>query len=285
VIPAAAQASVPAAARAGSLQERAARLSAARLKGKTGRYLIYLGVFGLVVWSVHGTIVVDTDWERIGGLSAIARSVGRFAAVDFELVPHLLGPTLETFMVACLGTLLGMCMSVPVAWLGARNIAPFAPIAYPIARALMTISRSVHEIVWALIFVSAVGLGALPGILALALRSIGFISKMTAEAIEDVDPKVIEAIRAVGGNRFQIVLYGILPQILPVFLGTIIFEWDINIRRSAIMGLVGAGGLGLAFHRQMVMYNYPGVTTVILAILSLIVIGEVVSYYGRKAVI
>ena len=267
------------------LRERAERLSASRRKGKVKRYLVYLGIGALTLWSIHDTIVVDTDWERIGGLAAVARSIGRFAAIDFALIPQLLKPALETFMTACLGTLLGMTMSVPVAWLGARNIAPFPRIAYPLARMLMTISRSVHEIVWALIFVSAVGLGALPGILALALRSIGFISKMTAEAIEDVDPRVIEAIRAVGGSRFQIVLYGVLPQILPVFLGTIIFEWDINIRRSAIMGLVGAGGLGLAFHRQMVMFNYPGVTTVILAILVLIIVGEVVSYFGRKAVI
>lgn len=261
------------------------RILAARVKAKAVRYGVYLALLALVIWSFHGTIVVDTDWERIGGLGDILRSVGRFAALDFGLLPQLLGPTLETFMIACLGTLTGIFLSVPVAWLGARNIAPWAAVSYPVARGLMTISRSVHEIVWALIFVSAVGLGALPGILALALRSIGFISKMIAEAIEDVDPKPVDAIKAVGGNRFQILLYGILPQILPVFLGTVIFEWDINIRRSAIMGLVGAGGLGLAFHRQMVMYNYAGVTTVIFMILLLIVVGEIVSYYARKAVI
>jgi phosphonate transport system permease protein len=115
----------------------------------------------------------------------------------------------------------------------------------------MVLSRSIHEIIWALLFVSAVGLGALPGILAVAMRSVGFISKITAEAIENIDPKPIEAIRAVGGNRFQVLWYGIMPQILPVVLGTMIFEWDINIRRAAVMGLVGAGGLGLVFFRQM----------------------------------
>jgi phosphonate transport system permease protein len=149
----------------------------------------------------------------------------------------------------------------------------------------MTVSRSVHEIVWGLIFVSAVGLGALAGILAMGVRSVGFISKIIAEAIEDVQPGPIEAMRAVGGNRFQVLWYGILPQIVPVVLGTMIFEWDINIRRSTIMGLVGAGGLGLVFFRQMAMLNYGGVATVILAVLCLIILGEVVSYYARKAVI
>jgi phosphonate transport system permease protein len=146
-------------------------------------------------------------------------------------------------------------------------------------------SRSVHEIVWGLIFVSAVGLGALAGVLAMAVRSIGFISKTIAEAIEDVDPKPIEAIRAAGGTKFQILWFAILPQIIPVFVGNMIFEWDINIRRSTIMGLVGAGGLGLLLFRQMAMSNYGGIAVVILAVLALIILGEVASHYARRAVI
>jgi phosphonate transport system permease protein len=130
-----------------------------------------------------------------------------------------------------------------------------------------------------------VGLGSLAGILAMAVRSVGFISKTIAEAIEDVDPKPIEAIRAAGGTKFQILIFAILPQIIPVFVGNMIFEWDINIRRSTILGLVGAGGLGLVLFRQMAMSNYGGIATVILAILALIIFGEVASYYARRAVI
>jgi phosphonate transport system permease protein len=148
----------------------------------------------------------------------------------------------------------------------------------------MTLSRSIHEVVWGLIFVAAVGLGALAGVLAMAVRSIGFISKTVAEAIEDVHIGPVEAMRAVGGNRFQVLLFGILPQVLPVMVGNIIFEWDVNIRRSTIMGLVGAGGLGLALHRQMAAYNYGGIATVIFVILAMIVFGEVVSYFARKKV-
>ena len=238
----------------------------------------------LVAWSVDVTIIDDTDWERLGSLADVMRSVGRFVAVDWALIPQLLVPMLETFMMACLGTLLGCFISLPVAWFGAINVTPSKFFVYPLGRFLMTLSRSTHEIVWALIFVSAVGLGSLPGILALACRSVGFISKISAEAIENIDRRPVEAIRAVGGNNFQVMYYGIVPQVMPVILGTIIFEWDINIRRSAIMGLVGAGGLGLTFHRQMVMYNYPGVTTVILAILVLIAVGEVFSHRVRRAV-
>ncbi len=238
----------------------------------------------LVLFSIQATIVADTDWERIGGFGAILSSLGRFLVPDLTLIPHLVVPMIETFMMACLGTLLGCVFSLPVAWFGAYNVTPNRFIFFPLGRFLMTVSRSIHEIVWALIFVAAVGLGALPGILAIAMRSVGFISKITAEAIENIDPKPVEAITAVGGNRFQVMYYGILPQILPVVLGTIIFEWDINIRRSAVMGLVGAGGLGLTFFRQMAMYNYGGVTMVIAAILFLVILGEIGSHFVRKAV-
>ena len=247
--------------------------------------IIWAVVLIFIAWCVQGTIIQDTDWSRVGGRSGVLGSIGRYITLDLGLLPSLLVPTLETFMMACVGTVLGCVFSLPVAWLGAANVTPSRFILYPLGRFLMVLSRSVHEIVWALIFVSAVGLGALPGILAIAMRSVGFISKITAEAIENIDAKPVEAIRAVGGNQFQVMYYGILPQIYPVVLATVIFEWDINIRRSAVMGLVGAGGLGLLFFRQMNSFNYGGVTMVILAILFLILLGEIISHYLRKAVI
>ena len=239
----------------------------------------------MVVWSIKVTVIEDTDWERIGSLGKVIEAANRFIGIDFSLFPSLIGPTIETLMIACLGTLLGVILCIPAAWFGAHNITPYKPVTYPLARLMMTLSRSIHEIVWALFFVAAVGLGALAGVLALAVRSIGFIAKMSAEAIEDIDPGPVEAIRAAGGNDFQVVIYGILPQVLPQVLSVIVFEWEINIRRSAILGLVGAGGLGLVFFRQMNTFNYPGVTSVIVAILMLILLGEVFSYFARKTVI
>jgi phosphonate transport system permease protein len=247
--------------------------------------LIALMVAALVVWSVDVTIIKDTDWERIGSLASVIESFMRFAAIDWSLFPSLVEPAIETFMIACLGTLLGVIICIPAVWFGALNITPYKPITYPLARLMMTLSRSIHEIVWALFFVAVVGLGAMAGIFAIAVRSLGFIAKMTAEAIEDIDDGPVEAIRAVGGNSFQVMLYAILPQVLPQMLSVIVFEWEINIRRSAILGLVGAGGLGLVFFRQMNTFNFAGVTTVIIAILGIILIGEVVSYFARKSVI
>ncbi|MDH3414068.1 MAG: phosphonate ABC transporter, permease protein PhnE [Gammaproteobacteria bacterium] len=258
----------------------------AERRRQRGIHLVIVIVLTLLVaWSVDVTVIQDTDWERMGSLAEVLRSAGRFVSVDWALFPKLVEPALETFMIACLGTLLGVIICVPAVWFGALNITPFKPVTYPLARLMMTLSRSIHEIVWALFFVAVVGLGAMAGIFALAVRSVGFIAKMSAEAIEDIDPGPVEAIRAVGGNGFQVLLYAILPQVLPQVLGVIIFEWEINIRRSAVLGLVGAGGLGLVFFRQMNTFNFPGVTTVILAILAIILVGEVVSYFLRKEVI
>ena len=248
------------------------------------RALIYGLLAAAVGWSVYVIVIADTDWARLAGAS-LGKSIGRFMEFDVALLPDLVDPAIDTALMATLASLLGLLLALPVAWLGAANITPLGKASYVFGRGLMTLSRSVHEIVWGLIFVSAVGLGALAGVLAMAVRSVGFISKIIAEAIEDVQPGPIEAIRAVGGNKLQVLLYGILPQVVPVVLGTVIFEWDINIRRSTIMGLVGAGGLGLVLFRQMAMANYGGVATVILAVLLLILLGEVVSHYARKAVL
>ena len=269
---------------AGILALRVDGIEAGRQRTRRLRFLTYAVILIAVAWSIEVIVVRDTDWTRIT-LKSLLESALRFTQLDTSVVPELWKPALETVVMATLATVVGLVMSIPVAWLGAANITPFGKSSYAFGRFLMTMSRSVHEIVWGLIFVSAVGLGALAGVLAMAVRSVGFISKTIAEAIEDVDPKPVEAIRAAGGTRFQILMFAIVPQIIPVFVGNMIFEWDINIRRSTILGLVDAGGLGLLLFRQMAMSNYGGIATVILAILALIVFGEVASHYARRAVI
>jgi len=270
---------------ADNIQARIDDVVARRFKGRLNGALVFMIVFVLAAASLNTTIIVDTDWERLGSFSEIMANVGEFLSVDWSLFAQLWEPALNTVMVATLGTLLGVITCIPAIWFGALNISPYPPITYPIARLMMTLSRSIHEIVWALFFVAAVGLGALAGVLAIAVRSVGFIAKMSAEAIEDLDPRPVEAIRAVGGSEFHVFLYAILPQVLPTMIGVIIFEWEINIRRSSVLGLVGAGGLGLVFFRQLNTFNYPGVTAVILAILVLILFGEIISYFIRKAII
>jgi phosphonate transport system permease protein len=263
---------------------RIAELDASRSRARLWRYGRYALIAALVAWSVEAIVIGDTDWTRITWAGVVS-SAWRFIDFDASILTSLWEPALETVLMATLATILGAVMAIPVAWLGALNISPLGRFTYLLGRVSMTLSRSVHEVVWGLVFVAAVGLGALAGVLAMAVRSIGFISKTVAEAIEDVNKGPVEAMRAVGANRFQVLMFGIVPQVLPVIIGNVIFEWDVNIRRSTIMGLVGAGGLGLALHRQMASYNYGGIATVIFVILLLIIFGEVFSAWARKRVI
>lgn len=263
---------------------RIAELDAVRRRARLWRYGRYALIAALVLWSVEAIVVGDTDWTRITW-AGVASAAWRFIDFDASILKSLWEPALETVLMATLATILGAFMAIPVAWLGAQNISPLGRFTYLLGRVSMTLSRSVHEVVWGLVFVAAVGLGALAGVLAMAVRSIGFISKTVAEAIEDVNKGPVEAMRAVGANRFQVLMFGIVPQVLPVIIGNVIFEWDVNIRRSTIMGLVGAGGLGLALHRQMASYNYGGIATVIFVILLLIIFGEIFSAWARKKVI
>ena len=147
--------------------------------------------------------------------------------------------------IATIGTLLAIAMALPVAFLAARNTTPSRWLARPLALFIIVSSRSINSLIWALLLVSILGPGVLAGIIAIALRSIGFIAKLMYEAIEEIDALPVEAVTATGASGPQVLVYGIWPQILPAFAGVCVFRWDINIRESTVLGLVGAGGIGL----------------------------------------
>lgn len=246
-------------------------------KPKIYRYLLLLFFAVLFLWSSYGILIVGTNWEKVGSLQQVWRAITRFFPPNWPYVLELGKATFDTFLISLIGTFLALVLAIPVVWFAASNITPFPVITYPIGRFIMTISRSVHEVVWALIFVAALGLGPFAGILALGVRSIGFVSKLTAEQIEDIDYRPIEAIRSTGANGIQVFLYGIIPQILPLYIGSAIFQWDINIRRATIIGIVGGGGLGLIFSIKMMAYQYTNATAVLVAVLALVLLGEFVS--------
>lgn len=226
-------------------------------------------------------LLIETDWRRMGSPREILSLVANFIP-DLTFVPHILKPLLDTFLIAFWGTALALFMSVPVAIMAARNLAPLAFLCYPLGRAIIVISRSGHEIIFALLFISALGLGALPGILALAFRSIGFMGKTTAEAIENMDHGAIDALKSAGAGRLSVLLYGVLPQILPLYVGNAIFQLDINLRRAAILGLVGAGGIGIQFSEQMLAYEFDRAGTIVLGVVCMVVLGEIASNRLRE---
>lgn len=249
-----------------------------------GRLLACVGFAALALWMIDDSIISDNDWSRMGSLNFVMELISRFAP-DIGYLPEVLKPLLDTILIAFLGTVLGLVLAVPVALLGARIITPFYPVGYVSGRFIMIISRSVHEIMWGLLFVSALGLGALPGILALGCRSVGFIAKTTSEAIENVNREPIRAVESSGAGSLQIFIFGFVPQVWPIFLGNAIFLFDMNLRRAAILGLVGAGGIGLLFSEHMMIFEYDKAATIVVAIVAVVLCGEIVSNRLRSRII
>lgn len=248
------------------------------------RYAVF-GVGALIVLAVGKDIIIDeTDWARMGSIQEMIKTAGFFLP-ELSFFPKILVPLLETLLIALWGTALATFLSLPIAYLAARNITPLPWITYPFGRGLIVLSRSTHEIIFALIYVSALGLGPLPGILALASRSLGFLGKTTAEAIENANTGPIEAMEAVGANRLMVFCFGVMPQIFPIFVGNVIFQLDINIRRASILGLVGGGGIGLMFAEVMQNLQYGRAGTIVVGIIAIVMIGEFISNRIREQLI
>lgn len=230
----------------------------------------------LLSMMAYHIIVVETDWVRMGGIREIISTAAEFWP-NPAFIPIIIDPLLETLLIAFWGTVLATVFAMPVAYISARNTSPFYPVVYLFGRSIIVLSRSTHEFIFALIFVSALGLGPLPGILALGFRSIGFLAKTTSEVIENVDRDPIEAMEATGANPISVFMFGILPQIYPIVVGNVIFQLDINLRRAAILGMVGAGGIGYVFSEQMQAYEWNNAGTVVLGIAVMVIMGEAIS--------
>ena len=244
---------------------------------KLARKYFAIGLFAALILYIGKIIIIDgTDWARMGSVEEVINTA-LFFVPDFSFFPQTVIPLLETLLIAFWGTALAVVISLPVAYLAARNVTPFPWITYPLGRCMIVLSRSTHEIIFALIYISAVGLGPLPGILALASRSLGFMAKTTSEAIENVSKGPIEAMEAVGANRAMVFFFGVVPQIYPIFIGNVIFQLDINLRRASILGLVGGGGIGLMFAEVMQNLQYDRAGMIVVGITAVVVIGEFIS--------
>ncbi|MFN7091039.1 MAG: phosphonate ABC transporter, permease protein PhnE [Allorhizobium sp.] len=236
----------------------------------------------LFCWQV---MTEDTIWAFVYDAPKQGGDIlGRAMPPRWSYIGELLLPLWDTLNMATLGTLAGTLLAVPVAFAAARNTTPSAVFIRPIALFLIVASRSINSLIWALLLVSILGPGLLAGIIAIALRSIGFVGKLLYEAIEEIDEKQVEAISATGASRMQVIDYAIVPQVLPSFLGLSIFRWDINIRESAILGLVGAGGLGLKLQSSLNVLAWPQVTMIFIVILGTVVVSEWISAKVRKAI-
>ena len=228
----------------------------------------------------------STTWFFVWDAPRIAADIGsRMIPPRWNYISELLEPLWDTINIATIGTMLAILMAVPVAFLAARNTTPSTKFVRPIALLIIVSSRSINSLIWALLLVSIIGPGVVAGIVAISLRSIGFISKLLYEAIEEIDKDQVEAISATGASGLQKLIYGIFPQILPAFAGISVFRWDINIRESTVLGYVGAGGIGLQLNASLNVLAWPQVTLIMILILLTVIFSEWVSAKVRHAII
>ena len=232
-------------------------------------------------WSVSA---LDIEWAFFADAHEQAVDLAqRMWPPRWSYLPVIVRPLLETVHIATLGTAIALVLSVPLAFLAARNTT-LNGFTWALGRALLVGSRSVNTIIWGLLFVAIFGPGPVAGICAVAARSVGFLAKILAEAIEEAQRGQIEAIEATGASTAQVYLVGVLPQVMPVLIGTTVYRWDINVRESSVLGFVGAGGIGLYLYASINQFAWQQVLVVLAAILLIVVASEALSAYVRARI-
>src|SRR5690606_34195263 len=208
-----------------------------------------------------------------------ARFIGRLFPPSFERLNVLWQGIAESLEIAVLASTLGILLSLPISLLGARNLMP-AWATWP-SRAIVALCRALHPVIVAIIFVKAVGFGALAGVLALTVASIGFIGKLFTEAIEEISLKQVEAVRASGASFANVIIFAVMPQVFARFVGFATYQLDSNLRNSTMVGIVGAGGIGGTLFSAFQRFDYDFVCTILLTIIAIIMLGEVLARVVR----
>jgi phosphonate transport system permease protein len=204
-----------------------------------------------------------------------------FESVTYPM-PEVVPAIFETLQMAIIGTTLGVLLALPCAVMAARNIAP--PAVYQTTRFILNVNRAVPEIIFALIFVAAVGLGPFGGVLALAIAGVGFKAKVYAEAIEAIDPRQVLAVRATGAGRLQTILYAVAPQALPVVASYSLLSFESNVRAATILGIVGAGGVGFTLQKYLALFQYQYLMGALIIIVIVVTIIDRISDRLRRRI-
>lgn len=243
------------------------------------RYGIYAGA---VIYLVLAIASVEVNWFRVyEGLDRGLRFVEAFLVPDFTTRwRDIQIGMLESLTMTVTSTVFGILISVPIGIGAARNIAPL-PV-YAVCRGIIAISRSFQEIIIAILFVAMFGFGPFAGFLTLSFATIGFLSKLLAEDIEDIDESQAEAVRATGASWWQLVNYAIQPQVMPRLIGLSLYRLDINFRESAVIGIVGAGGIGATLNTAIDRYEYDSAAAILIIIILIVMVAEYSSGFVRK---
>lgn len=245
-------------------------------------------------WLLYGLILVFfiwSGWEIRVPADRLAAGFGGMVGVLQEMVPPDTSPRrlgllyngiMESLAMSVVATFAGVLLSIPIGFMSAENIVP-KPV-YVIGRGFIVVSRSLHELIVAIIAVKAFGIGAFAGVFTLVFGTVGFYSKLLAEDIEEIDRSQVDAIRSTGAGGIQTMVFGVLPQVLPRMVGLAVYRWDINIRHSTVVGIVGAGGIGATLMNSFDTYELDFSLTIILVIIAIVLLGEAVSAVIRRRI-
>ena len=250
---------------------------------------ISLGIWiSILLFLTYSIEYLEIPLDRlVGMLQRMGYTLAnRYYPPDLEYIADLdyMEYVLETIQMAYLGSLFGLIITLPLGWLGAFNLTPSRRFVYPVARLATMGFRAVHEMIWAIIFVSILGFGMLPGVLALTFFCAGFASKLLAEEIESVDMGPVEAMRATGANLFQVMIFGVLPQVRVALTGIAIYTWDVAFRAATVVGFFGAGGMGWYLKRNVLQIETERVSAILVSIIILVLISEFFSAIARERV-
>lgn len=233
-----------------------------------------VAMMAVLWWAALGAQV--SFGELAKGLPWIGDFLSRMLPPNWAFVEKLITPAIETVQIALWGTLLAVILAVPVCFFAARNLTPNA-VVYQITRQVFNVTRGVNEIILALVFVAAVGLGPFPGVLALAVHGAGMLGKFFAESIEEIDQGPIEALRSTGAGPIQTIVFGVLPQVVTAWIAVILYRFETNLRQATVLGMVGAGGIGFELVGSMKLFQYRDTATCIIVIIAMVMVADYVS--------
>lgn len=250
-----------------------------RIESVVHRRLLILAV---ALYAVVSVTIIDVDLVRMAeGVTRAADFFGGWLRPDFVTRwPDVKAGLLESLSMTVVATAVGLLLSIPFGLGAARNLVP-RPV-YAVCRGALAVFRAFHEILVAILFVAMFGFGPFAGVATLVVATVGFLGKLTAEAVEEIDPLPMEALSTTGATWAGRVVFGVLPQVLPRVLGLTLYRLDINFRESAVIGLVGAGGIGATLTTAFSRYEFESVSAILILIIALVFVTEVVSGRLRR---
>jgi phosphonate transport system permease protein len=251
--------------------------------GGRAKFLAYLaGGAAFLAWSANALEL--NGGELFHSLPVIGRYLARMVPPDWSALDGLWGPTLDTICIALWGTVIASAIGLPLGILAAKNLNS-SRVLRSSALTILNVLRSVSELIWAIFFVSAVGLGPFPGALALGVNFGGILGRLYAEAIENADPKPIEALRATGASHVQTILFAVLPQVLPQIVSYNLYWFEVGVRSATVLGMIGAGGIGFELVTTIRLYEFRQTSAILLVILGLVTLIDQASALLRRSIV